>query len=564
MATLLVLSCGREGVVLELDGEKVSASDFAERFEETMGPLPPEAPDSVLVSFAHQLLRQKLLEKEARSGVLRDTVNLSARIAARRRSLIADETYRAVTDTVLIDEKVMGEVFDGLDEEFLLRLISASDSTAVDSIRTALVSGADLDRTCEEIMQPGNRITVRRARFTSIDSPPIWRVARGLGQNELSPLFRIPEGYAILYLEARRPRERGAGEKTIDSFRERYIDVACRLRYEEFTKRTLRLRYGTEPSDENIGTLGSLLQLHNTDVEARLNELKEAGADQEALHLVSIEVPSTDQETGQLPLVTLDGGANYTIVDYLQDSALELTGSRPGGKDLDELRGQVMEKLVTWLAAVDAEESGRTRENRRLDRTLASAEGWEYMRRFHNEEVEKKINVAPEELRSYYDSHHSFYEQHPLFQVAYFKIEEKTGGEALAQWVTESLRAGMSRDSVAAEGKRRSADLHYYPGDLWLGNLGTGLDPTLFSMRVGEVSDPVTVSSGNRYVLCLLGKRTPTYEDALSSGLERSVLQQKRNGRLDEIVGDLKRKYHGTVHEEAAREARRLLAGPAD
>ncbi|MFH1278133.1 MAG: peptidyl-prolyl cis-trans isomerase [Candidatus Eisenbacteria bacterium] len=555
-AALLGVTCGREKIVIELKGEVVPARDFAREFEVIMGDSVAQSElDSALVGFAHRLLHKKLLEKEARSKTWGDATNLPVRIAVRQRAVIAAETYRAVTDTLHIDEEDLGRVFGGLDEELLLRMVSAPDSAALDSVRTFLLSAANLDEAWETLRKAAGRFTWKHARFTAIESPLVWNVASGLGTGEWSAVFANPEGYAILLREAARPRERAMDERTIESFRMKYDGALREQRFREFALRTLWDRYGAELREENLRELDSVLARHHAAVETDLEKAKEAGDSDDAVRSILTRVPSPGPETLSLPLLTLEGGPAYEIADYLRDITLDLATSRPGGGDVARLRADVTEKLVIWLAAVYAERSGLTRGNEKLERALANVEGWEYMSQFFYSEVETKVAATEEDLRSFYESHRPFFEQHPRFRVAYYKTRDEGG----AQWIAASLRAGTPRDSVAAAGARRIDDLTFYPGEHWMGNLGYELDPVLGTMAVGDVSDPVAVSSGNRYVLCLLEKRTPTYEESLESGLERQVLKQKQDLRMNEIVGRLMQKYGGRVHESAAKEAARFL-----
>jgi len=546
---------GSDGIVLEYDGERMGADHFIAEFLAAYGPdIPSDSLDAAAVTFAHDLLRKKLLEAEARSAAWGDTSGLSAIIATRLRATMADEMRSTIGDTVDVTEDQIAAAYDRENETIELTLVIARDFETLISTRKRLILESDPEKILAALKQQPKDFTVRPQSLLYSKAGLLRGSLDTLDVGDWSEPFTLTEGHAVAHVDTRVPADRESDELGFEAFSQRYAESQQATRVSGYARDVLWPRYSVGIVRENVVVLDSLIAGHVVWLKTAIEEARSAG-DRDRFRILQMSTPTPEPDVLLLPLARLDGAPDYRIAEYLQDLRVDFPGARPPGGDLAKLEDDISRKIETWLLATEVRSTGDPAAEPTLSRKLANAEAWEHVQRYYYYEIERSVQVTREDIQKYYDDHISFYEANPQRRVAFFRTTDK----AVAEWVLASLNEGLSRDSVAVEGQRRGTDLYYYGGEEWYGTMGYEIDPVLEEMSVGDVRGPATTSTGNHYVLCLLESRAATFEEAISAGLDKTVLQFKRDERLDEVVARLMEKYGGSVSEEAALEAARRL-----
>jgi len=167
-------------------------------------------------------------------------------------------------------------------------------------------------------------------------------------------------------------------------------------------------------------------------------------------------------------------------------------------------------------------------------------------------EVDKKIELAPDEASRYYESHKDEFMTPELFRASHILV--KTGEEAQA--VKVALDGGADFEETA---RKRSVDqTAIRGGDLGFfqkGQFVPEFEQAAFMMKKGETSDPVKSRFG-WHIIRLTDRGEPALRDFASVKplIEERLLNEKRSAAFHAFVDRLKGGATVKIDESALEE----------
>jgi parvulin-like peptidyl-prolyl isomerase len=189
--------------------------------------------------------------------------------------------------------------------------------------------------------------------------------------------------------------------------------------------------------------------------------------------------------------------------------------------------------------------------------------------------VTKDVKVTDGDVFEYYNANQSQYGTPESRDVRHILIavKDKDGkvdyaaSKAKADQVYAQLKAGADFATLA---KQDSAD----PGSKDTGGKLTisrgqtvpEFDKVSFELKTGELSKPVKTSYGYHVIQALsdVRKATRTPLDKVKASIRATLLQQRRNDKMQTWVEDLKKNYEGKVSYAAGYEPPELPEAPTD
>ncbi len=165
-----------------------------------------------------------------------------------------------------------------------------------------------------------------------------------------------------------------------------------------------------------------------------------------------------------------------------------------------------------------------------------------------DQRVVAKVQVSPKEIRDYYDENKERYRQEESVTASHILVRTKEE----AQRVLEELRRGRDFEAVA---KEKSIDSTASSGGV-LGTFSRGqmlpaFEKVAFSLRVGEISEPVETQLG--YHIIKVSEHTEPLQlrfEEVGTEIEQELLQQKRRALFQKMLKELEEKATIRIHKE--------------
>jgi parvulin-like peptidyl-prolyl isomerase len=231
------------------------------------------------------------------------------------------------------------------------------------------------------------------------------------------------------------------------------------------------------------------------------------------------------------------------VTFLIQRAEFEQEAENLGVEITDEKVDKRIEQLKKQFYGGSDERYQKTLEEQGL--TEEQAKG-EVRAQLISEELFKKVtedvDVSQEEIRAYYNSHKSQYEQPESRDVRHILVQKK----ALADQLYSQLKSG---GNFAALAKRYSKD----PGSASNGGKLTvskgqtvpEFDKTTFELNTNEISRPVKTQYGY-HIIQALSDVKPSQKTPLSKvddSIKQQLEQQQKNDTMTKWVEDTKKDY---------------------
>jgi len=216
---------------------------------------------------------------------------------------------------------------------------------------------------------------------------------------------------------------------------------------------------------------------------------------------------------------------------------------------------RIVEMHVLAMAARDAKMDSEDSVNMRIDDAVAGILAQEYVKR----RLSDKEDVSGEDIKTYYEEHQSEFTKPASVKVAHIliKLDPKAKEEEIAevsaktQEIRAKLDAGADFAKLAAEysdderTKTKGGDL----GFITKGRMSPDFSKSAFSLKDGEISEPVKTPSG--YHIIKAGEKKA--EELLPLGtvkkrIEARLRKTMKRDRMEEEVARLKEKYGVKLH----------------
>ena len=162
-------------------------------------------------------------------------------------------------------------------------------------------------------------------------------------------------------------------------------------------------------------------------------------------------------------------------------------------------------------------------------------------------DVAKKLSVKDDEIKTYYDMHPKQFLTPERIQVRQILVkippgaDQKVKEEALkkAQALLAQIKGGEPFEKVAAESSqdKASASKGGELGFLSRGTMDSAFEKAAFSLKVGEVSQPVLTKNG--YHLIQVEQKLPQKQLALAEvkdKIRKKILEERARRSLDQVV----------------------------
>ncbi|GBE36325.1 putative peptidyl-prolyl cis-trans isomerase Cbf2 precursor [bacterium BMS3Bbin07] len=167
-------------------------------------------------------------------------------------------------------------------------------------------------------------------------------------------------------------------------------------------------------------------------------------------------------------------------------------------------------------------------------------------------EIEEKAKVTEEDVKKYYDTHPDEFSTDRA-RASHILVSTKEEADSLLK----KLKAG---EDFAALAKKNSIDKGSAAKGGDLGFFGRGqmvpeFEKTVFSMKKGEISEPVKTQFGYHIIkLTDLEKGEKAGFDKVKESLSKKLLTEKRRAAFDSYIEKLKNSYKVEINEDKLKD----------
>jgi len=163
-------------------------------------------------------------------------------------------------------------------------------------------------------------------------------------------------------------------------------------------------------------------------------------------------------------------------------------------------------------------------------------------------EVDDKVSVSDEEIKSYYDGRSEEFMLPERWRASHILVDTLDEAEE----IKERLNQGAAFEELARERSidttaKREGDVGYFSK----GQLVREFEDTCFALEVGEISDIVKTKFGY-HIIKLTERKSPELQEfeKVEGLIKKELSREKRQGLLDKLIKGLEDKAKVTVHEE--------------
>jgi parvulin-like peptidyl-prolyl isomerase len=492
---LLLGACSRneDPVVLEVGSTKVPLSTFQLAFWEVTARDTAVTRDSAgVAAFLEDYIKKEIMEHLAEQAIpeFDEDMEENYQLALERFMLKAldNEVFK---EERKISEKDLREAYEKLKTQFRIREIRVSSEDKARRILERLEQGAVFGKVAakesedeESREREGDRGWVTLGQIP----PEVYDVAASLRPGQRSGIIHSPLGYHIIQVEGRRETPEVLSYEEARPTLERLLIQdrvgGAMLRFQD----ELLKKYQYKLYPENVVWVTNWLRDATRDI-PRGGEALQAGEGRKVPPIPPMDpedqrrilaTTTTDTLTCALLLVELlrYPPATWPTFDAPEDVQKLLRGMMVLRVRLAEARSRGLDKdpLVQWLA-------GKKHDAIRS-------------RRFYLRFIRPKTEPTEEEIRAFYEEHLDAYRQREGRRALALHVKSRE----LALEAARRLRRGDDPEAVYQDLLREDSTA------VFTGKAGTSrlytygespqLDPILFSLKVGEVSDPIPVGGG--------------------------------------------------------------------
>jgi peptidyl-prolyl cis-trans isomerase SurA len=170
-------------------------------------------------------------------------------------------------------------------------------------------------------------------------------------------------------------------------------------------------------------------------------------------------------------------------------------------------------------------------------------------------EIRQRVNVSPEDVRRYYDSHRDDYaiEERVRVRAILFRLERDASEDDVARTrakAEEVRRLALDGRDFAALAKQFSegpgADKGGELGTFGRGEMERTLEEAIFALKVGQVSEPVRTDAGFQLLRVdeRIGKGAKPLEDVKDDIRDRLYNEQLEERFQNWLTRDLRERHH--------------------
>lgn len=491
---LYLTSCSlSDDTVAKVGGSTISAKVYKQNLSRRFGPKNSyaEVDSAVKMSLLNKMILNKMKAMDGEKLGLENDKSYAADVKMLKSRMLSNRYFEKLIVDKLIPESELRAEFDKSKEQvkashILIAYKGAQRSTVKRSKEEAAAiaaklaerakSGEDFGMLAEKnsdgpsARSKGDLGYFSRGRM----APAFEKAAFALKKGEISGVVETPFGFHIIKVEDRRanPAYNPANfEKEKLSLKRRLYpsrqDSGAAMWNRQSAK--LRKEYGYKTIDENIAKL------------AEAAKSKPAGGG----------VDAYSDEEKNLPLAEWSGG-KLVLNDIINFYGKRFRMLEARLKSKEALTQEVNNASLLDIVIQDAEKMGIDKEAD-IQMQLQNAKESRMAGLAEKHEVQDKAKVSDEELKAYYDNHHSEYE-HPA-QMEIWEVY--VTNEGLAKKIARKAKAGQNFEKLAS---RYSEDKYYQKKKGYIGfkaeNRRGAVSKEAFKLGPNKIGGPVKYRSG--------------------------------------------------------------------
>lgn len=246
-----------------------------------------------------------------------------------------------------------------------------------------------------------------------------------------------------------------------------------------------------------------------------------------------------------------------------------LPPERRQGATSEEQKEKALERLVEiTLFALEARAEEIDREES-VERTILDIVDSILAREYYNREILSRTTVTEDEIKNYYDSHPDEFRDPETVKARHILVgvepdaSQEDWDTALkkARDLKKEIDNGANFEKLAREKsddartKRKGGALRtggaFGSGYLTMESMPEGFPDIVFSLKAGEISDPVKSAEGY-HIIKVETKRPERIRtlDQVKGTLKRKLTEEKRKALFAQAIERLKKKYNVTMNTD--------------
>jgi peptidyl-prolyl cis-trans isomerase C len=562
---LLAGGCSKQGgdYVAKVGKERITVADFKDemikryRREDIASQRTMEERREIVTSMAETKMK---LQDAYRMGLDRDSAAVAMAEETRKQAAI-QELYKVEILDKVVPASEIRDTYDKMGEEIkaghiLIKSPMGADSTApdlakirIDSMKAALNEGANFDTLAKLLSED-----VTTAQNSGDLGYFTWgrmvdefqAAAFSLKPGQISDPVKTSFGWHLIKVYDRRPV---ADRKSFEE-EENNILMMLRRKYQgELTKAAED--YLAKLKEDNG------LKYDYTIIQKILDKVSDPSVPRNNDYFSNFSA-----EEKEWTVATMNG---RTI--RVSDLAPEVVkmGGNPHWTDQKSITQMVERMVVPEMLAQRAKDKGLYKA-KSVDQAYRTTLESQLMPLVEKQHVEDEIDLSPEALQAYYQSHMNDFmtDSTVTVQEIYVTIDEAKGKNlAFANKIALRARKGEDFTKLVHQYTDRKSSI---PQDGRLGPLTSRqygeMGKAAFAMQIGQISDPIAMGARAYSIIKLVDKTEPSvksFEEAQDQ-VKRQIRMSAGDSLRAAWMEELKERYPITINEEALKSALPLAA----
>lgn len=497
----------KEHYLAKVNQETITMEDLKEEFSKRhSGHEKFLSGDVETKRFLKIVIDQRLLIQEAyRLGLQYDPEIQRLTAGFQEQKLVDSIVRKEIQEKSRASDNEVRAVYDGkMGEEVVVRQIAVMSQDEAEAIRNRVRSGEDFESLARDFsVAPSRKYGGLLFPLGWGKADPEWeRVAFGLSPGETSPVFRSGIGYEILRLESKRTVEKPDFPKVEEQIRSILERRKNEARREEFL-RSLREKYAVRFTDIALG----------------VGDLKNA------------------LEQNREEILATWAGGSVTVSYFASRLNIDLFSTVPPDEVSAQIRAVLHDLVDLKLMYAEAMAKEYDKDPEVARKVRKFREGlMENM--LYGKYILPDLKVTGEEVKEYYQKNPREFVYPEKRRVAQILLESPDS----AQEVLEKIRAGDSFDALARTYSKDAPtkDLGGEVGWFEQRQIPPALEPTVWSLKAGEVGGPVRTEAGFHIVKLLevrpaMPKGFPEAEKEIEKKLLMKKSEEKVNFWLEKL-----------------------------
>ncbi len=530
----------RAGYVAEVNGKKITADEFSERYEKYRAQTSER--DNIILrkKILNNMVNEILIFDDVHTqGLDRDSISMEKQKDIKDQALLDGYAKRITIDTMTVSEGELYREFRAYNTKVSARFVYAKSEAEAQSLREQLQHGTSFSTLAKRVFTDprlaGSGGYLGFFGYSEME-PALQDAAFSLPVGVLSDPIKLRVGYAIVKVE-KHVELPLVSESDYAKVKPKLEDAIRGRKTMEFLK------------EEGNKTAQDLRPSFNEETLKKVFDNWSYISREEGARPVSENRYKQIEDIASLPLVQFNG-QSWTVKDFVHAAKKTRPKYRRFVKTVENLR-EVAEGLVMRTVLLQKAKDAGLEHDQRVELQVRLARESYFLNRWGElaQDSVTETGIDDKAKLGYFEKHRDQFTDPPLVNAAEILVTTQSEANQLLKEAKQGVDFGMlaRTHSIRASAARRNGELGYVPPSAF----GT-ISEKVFRANVGQIVGPEYLNP-NYVILKVLGKKSPrqrTFEES-KDAVAQTILPDVKQLAFWEAIARLRSRAKIEMNIEA-------------